>query len=206
MHHRHLLAHCLAIPMLVVALSAQAQERTTDPLGPLAQCINRSAFQFRQQDRLPAHVTTRSVKLATGEGQVSVADGYRLMLFRKSSLPFVNLKIERSAEGRFAADRDTIMAQMRLMSANSKPPQLVPLETDMRQGVEVLGLNNPNITQSSGVISLYTLLHAASGTVATAYLLNQPADKREFSTDAQYQALRDQFLASLVSCMADPAQ
>ena len=206
MHHRHLLAHCLAIPMLVVALGAQAQERTTDPLGPLAQCINRSAFQFRQQDRLPAHVTTRSVKLAAGEGQVSVADGYRLMLFRKSSLPFVNLKIERSAEGRFAADRDTIVAQMRQMSANSKPPQLVPLETDMRQGVEVLGLNNPYITQSSGVISLYTLLHAASGTVATAYLLNQPADKREFATDAQYHALRDQFLASLVSCMADPAQ
>jgi hypothetical protein len=206
MHQRHLLAHCLAIPMLLVALGAQSQERTTDPLGPLAQCINRSAFQFRQQDRLPAHVMTRSVKLATGEGQVSVADGYRLMLFRKSSLPFVNLKIERSAEGRFAADRDTIMAQMRQMSANSKPPQLVPLETDMRQGVEVLGLNNPNITQSSGVISLYTLLHAASGTVATAYLLNQPADKREFATDAQYQALRDQFLASLASCMADPAQ
>ena len=192
--------------MLVVALGAQAQERTTDPLGPLAQCINRSAFQFRQQDRLPAHVTTRSVKLAAGEGQVSVADGYRLMLFRKSSLPFVNLKIERSAEGRFAADRDTIVAQMRQMSANSKPPQLVPLETDMRQGVEVLGLNNPYITQSSGVISLYTLLHAASGTVATAYLLNQPADTREFATDAQYHALRDQFLASLVSCMADPAQ
>jgi len=192
--------------MLFAALGAQAQDRTGDPLGPLAQCINRSPFQFKQQDRLPAHVTMRSVKLATGEGQVSVADGYRLMLFRKGSLPFVNLKIERSAAGRFAADRETIVAQMQQMSANSKPPQLVPLETDTRQGVEVLGLNNPNITQSAGVISLYTLLHAASGTVATAYLLNQPADKREFATDAQYQALRDQFLASLVSCMADTAQ
>lgn len=202
MKHRYL----LAIPALLAALGAQAHERTADPLAPLAQCINRSEFQFRQQDRLPAHVTTRSVKLATGEGQVSTADGYRLMLFRKSSLPFVNLKIERSAAGRFAADRETIMAQMQQMSANSKPPHLVPLETDTRQGVEVLGLNNPNSTQSSGVISLYTLLHAASGTVATAYLLNQPTDKREFATDAQYQALRDQFLASLASCMADPAQ
>lgn len=202
MIHRHL----LVIPLLVAALGAQAQERTADPLGPLAQCINRSAFQFRQQDRLPAHVTTRSVKLATGEGQVSTADGYRLMLFRKSNLPFVNLKIERSAEGRFAADRETIVVQMQQMSANSKPPNLVPLETDTRQGVEVLGLNNPNIMQSSGVISLYTLLHAASGTVATAYLLNQPADKREFATDAQYQALRDQFIAALASCMANPAQ
>ncbi|MGK5047304.1 hypothetical protein ACQ4WP_15595 [Janthinobacterium sp. GB4P2] len=202
MNHRHL----LVIPMLVAALGAQAQERTADPLGALAQCINRSEFQFRQQDRLPAHVTTRSVKLATGEGRVSTADGYRLMLFRKSSLPFVNLKIERSAEGSFAADRETILAQMQQMSANSKPPHLVPLETDTRQGVEVLGLNNQNITQASGVISLYTLLHAASGTVATAYLLNQPADRREFATDAQYQALRDQFIAALASCMANPAQ
>ncbi|MGK5055463.1 hypothetical protein ACQ4WY_00825 [Janthinobacterium sp. LB2P49] len=202
MKHRQL----LAIPMLVAALAAQAQDRTAYPLGPLAQCINRSQFQFRQQDRLPAHVTTRSVKLATGDGQVSVADGYRLMLFHKGSLPFVNLKIERSAEGRFVADRDTIVAQMQQMSANSKPPHLVPLETDTRQGVEVLGLNNPKITQSSGVISLYTLLHAASGTVATAYLLNQPADKREFATDAQYQALRELFIAALAACMTDTAQ
>ena len=44
------------------------------------------------------------------------------------------------------------------------------------------------------------------GRVATAYLLNQPPDKREFTTDAQYQALRDQFLAALLNCMADPAQ
>ena len=202
MKHRYL----LAIPALLAALGAQAQERTADPLAPLAQCINRSEFKFKAQDRLPAGATTRSVKLATGEGQVSTADGYRLMLFRNSSLPFVNLKIERSAAGRFAADRETIVAQMQQMAANSKPPQLVLLETDTRQGVEVLGLNNASIAQAQGIISLYSLLHAASGTVATAYLLNQPADPRDFATDAQYQALRDQFLASLVSCMADPAQ
>ena len=65
MKHHYL----LAIPALLAALGAQAQERTADPLAPLAQCINRSEFQFRQQDRLPAHVTTRSVKLATGEGE-----------------------------------------------------------------------------------------------------------------------------------------
>ncbi len=192
--------------MLVAALAVQAQDRTADPLGPLAQCINRSQFQFKTQDRLPASATTRIVKMKAEERRVSTADGYRLMLFRKSSLPFVNLKIERSADGRFAADRDTIVAQMQEMSAGSRLPHQVPLETDARQGVEVLGSNNASIAQAQGIISLYTLLHAASGTVATAYLLNQPADPRDFATDAQYQALRDQFLASLVSCMADPAQ
>ncbi|MCC7596179.1 hypothetical protein IGS61_01685 [Janthinobacterium sp. FW305-129] len=200
------LRHLLAIPALLAAQGVHAQERTTDPLAPLAQCINRSEFQFKTQDRLPASATTRVVKMAAGERRVSTADGYRLMLFRKSSLPFVNLKIERSADGQFAADRETIVAQMQQMSASSKLPHQVPLETDARQGVEVLGSNNASIAQAQGIISLYSLLHAASGTVATAYLLNQPADPRDFATDAQYQALRDQFLASLVSCMADPAQ
>ncbi|MCX7290259.1 hypothetical protein [Janthinobacterium sp.] len=197
MHHRHL----LAISLLAVALGTQAQGRTSDPLGPLAQCINRSQFQFRQQDRLPTHATTRSLKLATGEAQVSTADGYRLMLFRKSSLPLVNLKIERSAAGRFAADRDAIVAQMGDMAAKGK----LPLETDARDGVEVLGLNSASIAHAPGILSLYSLLHAASGTVATAYILNQPGDPLDFATDAQYQALRTQLIASLVRCMADPA-
>ena len=202
MNHRHV----LAIPVLLATLGVHAQDRTADPLAPLAQCINRSQFQFRTQDRLPAGATTRIVKMAAGDRQISTADGYRLMLFRKSSLPFVNLKIERSAEGQFAADRDTIVAQMREMAARGKLPQQLPLETDTRDGVEVLGLNNASIAQAQGIISLYTLLHAASGTVATAYILNQPADPSDFATDAQYQALRTQWIASLASCIADPAQ
>ncbi|OEZ72943.1 hypothetical protein JAB5_09630 [Janthinobacterium sp. HH103] len=200
------LRHLLAIPVLLAAQAAHAQDRTADLLAPLAQCINRSEFQFKTQDRLPASATTRVVKMAAGERRVSTADGYRLMLFRKSSLPLANLKIERSAAGQFAADRETIVAQMQEMSASSKPPHQVPLETDARQGVEVLGLNNASIAKTPGIISFYTLLHAASGTVASAYVLNQPADPRDFATDAQYQALRDQFIASLANCMADPAQ
>jgi hypothetical protein len=39
--------------MLLAALGVHAQERTTDPLAPLAQCINRSEFQFKAQASLP---------------------------------------------------------------------------------------------------------------------------------------------------------
>ncbi|MGK5073308.1 hypothetical protein [Janthinobacterium sp. ZB1P44] len=110
------------------------------------------------------------------------------------------LAIERSAEGQFAADRETIVAQMRDMATKGKPPHQLPLVTDAHDGVEVLGLNNAGIAQTSG------MLHAASGTVATAYILSQPADPRDFATDAQYQALRNQLIASLARCMADPAR
>ena len=115
---------------------------------------------------------------------------------------FANLKIERSAEGQFAADRETVAAQMQEMAATGKPPPQLTLETDARDGVEVPGLHSASIAQAPGIISLYWLLHAASRTVATACIQNQPADLRDFSTDGRYQALRDQFLASLVSCMA----
>ena len=164
MHRRHV----LAIPALLAAPGVQAQDRKGDPLAPLAQCINRSEFKVKAQDRLP----------------------------------FANLKIERSAEGQFAADRETIVAQMQEMAATGKPPPQLTLETDARDGVEVPGLHSASIAQAPGIISLYSLLHAASRTVATACILNQPADPRDFSADGQYQALRDQRLASLVSCMA----
>lgn len=202
MTHRPL----LAIPLLLAALGAHAQDRAADPLAPLARCIQRGQFQARTQDRLPAGATTRTVQLAAGERQVSTADGYRLMLFRSSSLPIANLKIERSAAGSFAADRATIVAQMEEMSAKARLPQQRPLETDTRDGVEVLGLNHASIAHSPGVIGMYTLLHAASGTVATAYLLNQPADPRDFATDAQYEALRSEFIDSLAACMAAPGR
>lgn len=116
------------------------------------------------------------------------------------------MKIERSAAGSFAADRATIVAQMQEMSAKARLPQQRPLETDTRDGVEVLGLNHASIAHSPGVIGMYTLLHAASGTVATAYLLNQPADPRDFATDAQYEALRSEFIDSLAACMAAPGR
>ncbi|WP_290600586.1 hypothetical protein [Janthinobacterium sp.] len=202
MTHRPL----LAIPLLLVALGAHAQDRAADPLAPLARCIQRGQFQARTQDRLPAGATTRTVDLAAGERQVSTADGYRLMLFRSSSLPIANVKIERSAAGSFAADRATIVAQMEEMSAKARLPQQRPLETDTRDDVEVLGLNHASIAHSPGVIGMYTLLHAASGTVATAYLLNQPADPRDFATDAQYEALRSEFIDSLAACMAAPGR
>jgi hypothetical protein len=118
----------------------------------------------------------------------------------------VNLKLERSAEGRFAADRAAIVAQMEKMAASTKAPHQVALETSMRNGIEVLALNNPSIDHSSGVISLYTLMDARSGTVATAYVLNQRAEIREYANDSDYSALRDRFIGVVSDCMSRTAQ
>jgi hypothetical protein len=196
----------LPIAALIVALNANAQGRTADPLGPLAQCVNNGEFHFEKLDRFPMGKNSRVVNTSAGQVQVTVADGYRLMIYRKSSSPLVNLKIERSVEGQFAADRTTLITQMKEMAASSKAPHIVPLETSMRNGVEVLALNNPSIDHANGIISFYTLLEARSGTVASAYVLNQRPEVREYSTDAEYATLRDRFIGLLTECMGRAAQ
>lgn len=148
----------------------------------------------------------RMIKLSSGPVHVSTADGYRLMIYRKSSSPLVNLKIERSAEGRFAEDRRSIIDQMKEIAAGTKPPDQIDLETSTQKGIELLAINNRDIDNVSGVISMYTLLDAANGNVATVYLLNQRPEVREYASNAEYAELRDRFIGLLSDCMARPEQ
>jgi hypothetical protein len=193
--------HFLLIPALLTTLSAIAQDRPTDPLSALTACVNDKGFHADKKDRLPVAATSRLVNSSAGQARVSTVDGYRLMVYRKSTSPLVNLKLERSAEGQFSADRAVIIAQMRDMASQTKPPHQLNLETSTRDGIELLALNNPSIEHSSGVISFYTLFDARSNTVATAYLLNQRPEIREYADDAEYTALRDQFIDLLSSCL-----
>lgn len=174
----------LFILISVLALKAYAQEARPDLLGPLAQCVNSDGFHDERKDRLPSTTTFRTIKLAEGPAKVSTVDGYRLMVYRKSSSPLVNLKIEQSAKERFADDRALITKQMQEIAADSKPPHQITLETRARNGIEILALNNP-IDQAVGVASFYTLMEASTGTVATAYILTQKLDARDYSSDEE---------------------
>ncbi|MYN44685.1 hypothetical protein GTP23_06295 [Pseudoduganella sp. FT93W] len=196
----------LFFSLLVSVATCAAQERADDPLRPLTECVNRDGFQSRQRDRLPVSATGRMVSTRQGELSVSTADGYRLMMFRNSSAPLVNLKLERSFRGRFADDRVAIMTQVQDIAAASKAPHLLVLERSTQQGIEILGLNFAVFGQASGVISHYTLFDERSGTIATAYLLNQRQEVRDFANEAEYLALREQFIGLLAGCLATAAQ
>lgn len=196
----------LFFSLLASAAASAAAERADDPLRPLTECVNRDGFQFRQRDRLPASATGRMVRTRQGELSVSTADGYRLMMFRNSSAALVNLKLERSFRGRFADDRLAITTQVQDIAAASKPPNEIVLERSTQQGVEILGLNFKVFGLAAGVLGHYTLFDERSGTTATAYLLNQREEVREFASEAEYFALRTRFVALLADCLATGGQ
>lgn len=196
----------ILVPALLITLGAIAQERAGDPLNALTKCVNDGEFHSDKKDRLPIGATSRAVNSSAGAARVSTADGYRLIMYRKSSSPLVNLKLERSAEGQFSADRDLIIAQMKDISSQTKPPHQVNLEMSTRGGIEIFALNNPSVDQSPGVISFYTLFDARNNTVATAYLLNQRPEIREYANDVEYAVLRDRFIDLLSNCLAQSPQ
>lgn len=195
------IAQKLAFAWLLVASTGHAQDRTTDPLQGITRCIDSGELRAASKIRLPASITSRNVDATQGLTPVSLADGYRMMLYRNSSEPLVNLKIERSIAGKFDADRAAILAQMERISAGSKGPRQVAIERSTQDGIEVAGMNNSAIG-TPGVISLYQLFDAPTETIATAYILNQAPAVREYKTQADYDALRDQFIGALSKCMA----
>jgi hypothetical protein len=181
--------------------AALAQDAPADPLRPLTTCAFGSDLQARSISRSNQAEPWRIVQTSSGPKQVSVADGYRMMLAFPGTAPFVNLKLERSKPGRLAADRTAILAQMTSFAA--KPGVTVaPFRVIERNGVEIMALNDSSLG-GGGVISVYTLIAEKQNVIATAYLLNQKPSERKFKDFAQYQALRDEFIFALALCMAE---
>lgn len=190
-----------AVMVLCGAAGAQAQQARSDPLRPLLGCPFSNGLKARNLERWPAHMQARQVQTSSGPMQVSVADGYRLMLAFPETAPFVNLKLERSQPGKLAADRTAILAQMTSFAA-TPGATVAPFKVIERHGVEIMALNNPTLN-GGGVISIYTLISEKDNVIATAYLLNQKAGQRTFQTYEQYQTMRDDFIYALALCMAE---
>jgi hypothetical protein len=141
----------------------------------------------------------RTIVMETGQRTVSVEDGYRVMLAFPDTDPFVNLKIERSVPGQYAADKQIILDQMQAM-ARRVPANADGLERSLDKGIDVAALNNR--TLAGGVTSMYTLFDDEQEVIATAYLLNQKPERRAFQTFDEYKVLRDRFIGDFTSCMA----
>ncbi|KQQ96266.1 hypothetical protein [Massilia sp. Leaf139] len=142
---------------------------------------------------------TRTVDTDAGKQSVSVAMGQRVMLAYPGTDPFVNLKLERSVAGHYAADKAAIMAQLRMIERKA-PPESGDRVQRVERGLEVVALNNRTLTP--GVVSMVVWFDDVHGVIATAYLLNQKPERRAFQNFEEYAILRDRFIGDYTACMA----
>jgi len=193
----------VAICALVVGCrkTPEVPPRQADALRRYTTCEFADGLKAVSVDRLPENVTRRPVETTSGPREITLADGYRVLLAYPDGDYFVNLKVEMSEAGKFTEDKKAVIDQMGYLSAQAKGAPL-PLEHATMKGLDAYSLNNPGIA-GTGPISFYSLFDDAKGVVITAYLLNQRPDRRKFKTIEEYRVLRDAFLDSFTACVGE---
>lgn len=182
------------ILLMVCLLGASAAAWAEDEaLKRLAACPMGSQLRVLEVKPRTVSAPWREVASPSGPLRVSVASGYRVMLGVPGYAPFVNLKLERSAPGKFADD-------MRAIKAHMEGIVRQPLTLDDKDGVKQLVAENASI-EGRSVIGMVSLFHEPSQVIATAYLLNAQPGQRAFSDRQQYEALRNEFLQALEDCL-----
>jgi hypothetical protein len=174
-----------------------------DPFADVTACLRQTQpLQVIEAGRLPepGRLCARTVETATGMRPVSLVDGWRLIFATPQGLPFVNLKVERSAAAHAVRDRSNVAAQMQAFS-DRRAPGSPPMRTTLLPGAHLLALHHPTL-DGPGPIGFVTLFVPSRDTIVTAYLLNQEPGQRAFATYAEYERLRDTVLLRLVDCTA----
>jgi hypothetical protein len=174
--------------------------RQPSRLLPYTRCELSGGLAPTIVERAASLPMARPVETSRGQKRVSVADGYRMILAYPNTDPFVNLKIELSVDGQYAADKQTVLEQMQNMSATSRGVA-VNLERSVAGGVDIAALNNPGL--EGAALSFYTFFDDAKEVIVTAYVLNQLPARRAFQTVAEYQRLRDKFVSEFAACLRE---
>ncbi|HEY2531907.1 MAG TPA: hypothetical protein VGJ20_28935 [Xanthobacteraceae bacterium] len=196
----HLFAVALINSLAVATAQAQFLDSAqSNLLLPYTRCPLEGGLSLIATDHAPNLPMARPVDTAAGRKEVSVADGYRVMLAFPDSDPFVSLKIEVSMPGNYGSDKQAVLEGMASMSANSTGSTM-ELMRSVKHGIDVAALSRSNL--EGGVISFYTFFDDKKNIVVTAYILNALPERRAFKDIAGFRSRRDRFVENYTKCMA----
>jgi hypothetical protein len=196
-----------AIALIVPALSGAqlvGGPAGTDPLEPYVACQYTPDFSVVSTMRLPGNgVRYRTVATAKGDRQVSLVDGYRLMIGQGQPSYFANMKIERSDPSRYVGDKDAVVKNLEFAMEQSSTGKAV-WEHMPYNGFDVYGVTDPTM-DNNGPNGMYVLFRDSTQTIVTIYFLGQKPEYRKFKTIEEHDALRDLMLEELTTCANIPA-
>lgn len=143
--------------------------------------------------------SVRTVQTSSGDRQVQLVDGARLMFAYPSTDFFANMKVEELPAASYAQGKEDLVRNFDYLLStsvvNSRNSALRPT----LQGFEIYGQDRSDF--NGGVMGMYLLFENATHVATTIYFLNQEPAQRKFATMQEYAALRDQFLAGYAACV-----
>lgn len=191
--------------LLSSALIARAQSISTDPLKPYTTCKIPGDLKIKEVTRRTANGNYREVTTDKGKQKVSVVDGYRVMFaYPDLTYYFANVKIEQSAPGSYAADKEVLVNQLKHYSSIKEAHPMIFEDKTMLNGFEHYGMDRDKIDVGDQV-GIHVLFYDSDHLVVTIYFLNQSKavflNNRRYENIKQYRELRDAFLHSYSECL-----
>ena len=193
----------LATTLLLIAGNATAQTISRDEsLKPYTTCEFEDGLKIVQVDRLPKDVTFRKENTSSGEKQISLADGYRVMVAYVKTDFFANIKAEKSDPTKYATDKDTAIEALKWAASTSKEMESQDPIKVSYNGFDGYAINRKSIMGNTLGITL--LFSDPNQHIVTIYFLNQSPKKRKFQTIEEWRTLRDNFLNRYTACVKGP--
>ena len=178
---------------------AQSSKRD-DSLKPFTSCELGDGLRIVQVDRLPKNVKSRTVTTSKGEQEVSLADGYRVMVaYNDQKDWFANIKAEKSDTTDYEQNKQRVIENLKWAASTSK-------DLESQEPVKVSfgdyeGYGTSKRTLVGNMLGIYVLFSDVDHTITTLYFINQNAKRKRFQTIEEWRALRDEFLKTYNACV-----
>ncbi len=183
--------------VLVTASYALAQYRIAPAIQPYTSCRFDDGLSIVQLDALPTTPMVRTIQTPSGEKQVTMVEGERIMFAYPSEDFYANVKAEQLDPKDYTREKADLVAELTSLASDGKAhvePSLAPIHR-----FEVHGLNRSKL--EGGVLGTYVLFDDKQSVVTTIYLLNGEPEQRRFQTLPEYAEVRDHFLSQYTACV-----
>jgi hypothetical protein len=194
------LAFLIVCPLNFAPSSFGQSSKRDDSLKPFTTCELDSGLRIVQVDRLPKNVKSRTVTTSKGDQEISLADGYRVMVAYNDDRDwFANIKAEKSVTTEYERDKELVIENLKWAASKSK--ELESQEPVKVSFGEYEGYGTSKRTLVGDMLGIYVLFSDANRTITTLYFINQNPKRKRFQTIEEWRALRDEFLKTYTTCL-----
>ena len=145
-------------------------------------------------ERLPKSSTPRQITINTGEVEISVMDGYRILYNNVKSHAFVNLKVELSEPKSYGRDTLNVLANLQYLNSSGSDMESKDLIQLSYNGYKIYGLSRSAIEKGNtlGVFALFP----GDDVIVYIYFNNLEPEYRNFENLLEYKTERNEFLGN----------
>ncbi len=174
-----------------------AQERIAPAIRPYTSCHFDDGLSIVQLNALPMTPMTRTVQTPSGDKEIVMLEGERIMFAYPDEDFYANVKTEQLDTKNYAREKTDLIAQLSSTASDGKAH--VENAVKPMNDFEIHGLNRLKL--EGGVLGTYLLFDDKRYLATTIYLLNGKPGQRRFQTLPEYARMRDHFLSQYTACI-----